>query len=246
EVEVAGHTLTDASRLIREALGRAFREVQRVRVSVKEHRLILSVLGYVQKPAEVNLPANANVQEAIAAAGGFSQGAQLNKIQIRRGSRVIEFDFRRYLDTGHVSLVPRLQPLDVVFVPSSPVTGNVEINFDGRTLYEAGDAADLTQAVKVFGEVLKPGVFGYRPELSVVDMILRAGGPTYRAAVDQIRVVNEGQPTIVNLQKYLDTGNKALLPALKPGATIYVPLISDALHAGLNTIYVMGQVNKPG
>ncbi len=246
EVEVSGHTLTDATRIIREALGRAFREVQRVRVSVKEHRLILSVLGYVQKPAEVNLPANANVQEAIAAAGGFAQGAQLNKIQIRRGNQVIEFDFKRYLDTGDVSIVPRLQPLDVVFVPSSPVTGNVEINFDGRTLYEAGDAADLTQAVKVFGEVTKPGVFGYRPELSIVDMLLRAGGPTFRAAVDQIRVVNEGQPTIVNLQKYLDTGNKALLPPLKPGATLYVPLVSDALHAGLNTVYVMGQVNKPG
>jgi protein involved in polysaccharide export with SLBB domain len=246
EVEVAGRTLAEATRLIRDRLSRAYREVQRVRVAVKEHRLIMSVAGYVQKPGEVNLPANAGIQEAVGAAGGFSQGAQLNKLQLRRGNQVIEFDLKKYLDTGDASGIPKLQPLDVLFVPSSPITGNVEINFDGRTLFEAGDAADLSQAVKVLGEVTKPGVFGYRSDLSLVDMILRAGGVTFRAAIDQIRVVNGDRSTTVDLQKYLDTGNKALLPGLQPGATIFVPRQSDALHASLNTIYVMGQVNKPG
>jgi protein involved in polysaccharide export with SLBB domain len=246
EVQVAGRTLTEATRVIRDALSRAYREVQRVRVTVKEHRLILSVLGYVKNPAEVNLPASANVQEAIAAAGGFTQGAQLNKLQVRRGNQVIEFDLKKYLDTGDASGIPRLQPLDILFVPASPVTGNVEINFDGRTLYEAGDAADLTQAVKVFGEVVKPGVFGYRPDLTVVDMILRAGGVNIRADIDQIRLVNDNKPSIFNMQRYLDTGDKSLLPTLKPGATIFVPRQSDAIRKGVNTVYVMGQVNKPG
>jgi protein involved in polysaccharide export with SLBB domain len=246
EVEVAGRTLDEATRLIRDRLSRAYREVQRVRVAVKEHRLIMSVAGYVQKPGEVNLPATAGIQEAVGAAGGFTQGAQLNKLQLRRGNQVIEFDLKKYLDTGDASGIPRLQPLDVLFVPSSPITGNVEINFDGRTLFEAGDAADLSQAVKVLGEVTKPGVFGYRSDLSLVDMILRAGGVTFRAAIDQIRVVNGDRSTTVDLQKYLDTGNKSLLPNLQPGATIFVPRQSDALHASLNTIYVMGQVNKPG
>lgn len=246
EVQVAGRTLAEATRLIRDQLARAYREVQRVRVSVKEHRLIMSVLGYVKNPSEVNLAANANVQEAIAAAGGFTQGAQLNKLQVRRGNQVIEFDLKRYLDTGDATGIPRLQPLDILFVPASPVTGNVEINFDGRTLYEAGDAADLTQAVKVFGEVNKPGVFGYRPELSIVDMIMRAGGTNFRAANDQVRLVNDNKPMIFNLQKYLDTGDKSLLPVLKPGAAIFVPARSDEIRKGVNTVYVMGQVNKPG
>jgi protein involved in polysaccharide export with SLBB domain len=246
EVEVAGRTLQEATRLIRDRLSRAYREVQRVRVSVKEHRLIVSVQGYVHKPSEVNLPASAGIQEAIAAAGGFSQGAQLNKLQVQRGNQVIEFDLKKYLDTGDASGLPQLQPLDILFVPSSPVTGNVEINFDGRTLYDAGDAADLSQAVKVFGEVNKPGVFGYRPDLTVVDMIMRAGGVSYRAANDQIRLVNDDKPQIFNLQKFLDTGNRALLPDLKPGATIYVPRVTDDVRRGVNTVYVMGQVNKPG
>jgi protein involved in polysaccharide export with SLBB domain len=130
EVEVAGRSLTEATRLIRDRLSRAYREVQRVRVAVKEHRLIVSVQGYVHKPSEVNLPASAGIQEAISAAGGFAQGAQLNKLQVQRGNQVIEFDLKKYLDTGDASGLPQLQPLDILFVPSSPVTGNVEINFD--------------------------------------------------------------------------------------------------------------------
>src|SRR5947207_10312593 len=72
EVQVAGRTLTEATRLIREQLARAYREVQRARVTIKEHRLIMSVVGYVKNPSEVNLAANAGVQEAITAAGGFT------------------------------------------------------------------------------------------------------------------------------------------------------------------------------
>ncbi|OZA85117.1 MAG: hypothetical protein B7X76_05705, partial [Azorhizobium sp. 39-67-5] len=161
-VEIAGRTLGEATTLIRNTLARAYRFVTPLQVGIKERRLFITVLGYVGKPGEVDLPANSTVQEAIAAAGGLQQGAQLDKLQIRRGTRVTVFDYKKYLDTGDTSILPVLQPLDVLFVPSSPATGNVQINFDSRTLSDQGDAGDTRTAIKVFGEVNRPGSFAYK------------------------------------------------------------------------------------
>lgn len=245
-LEIAGRTLAEATTLIRNTLARAYRFVSPLQVTLKERRLFITVLGYVGKPGEVDLPADSTVQEAIAAAGGLNQGAQLDKIQIRRGNRVTVFDYKRYLDTGDPSLLPTLQPLDVIFVPSSPATGNVQINFDGRTLADQGDAGDAATAVKVFGEVNRPGSFAFKDGMTVVDMIMRAGGVTRYASIDRVRIIEGGEPKVFNLRAFLDTGNPALMPKLSPGATIFVPKEEEEIRRSVRTVYVIGEVNRPG
>lgn len=245
-VEIAGRTLGEATTLIRNTLARAYRFVTPLQVGIKERRLFITVLGYVGKPGEVDLPANSTVQEAIAAAGGLQQGAQLDKLQIRRGTRVTVFDYKKYLDTGDTSILPVLQPLDVLFVPSSPATGNVQINFDSRTLSDQGDAGDTRTAVKVFGEVNRPGSFAFKDGMTVVDMIMRAGGVTRFASIDRVRVIEEGEPKVFNMRTYLDSGNAALMPQLTPGATIFVPKEEEEIRRSVRTVYVIGEVNRPG
>ena len=245
-VELAGRTLADATTLIRTTLGRAYRDLSFLSVSLKDRRLFITVLGYVAKPGEVDLPADSTVQEAITAAGGLLQGAQLDKFQVRRGSRVTVFDFKKYLDTGDPKDLPSLQPLDVIFVPSSPATGNVQVNFDSRTLTEQGDASDNLTAIKVFGEVNRPGAFSLKDGQTVVDMILRAGGVTQYASIDQIRVIQNGEPSVFNLRQFLDTGDAKLMPPLKPGATIFVPKQAEEIRRSVRTVYVIGEVNRPG
>ncbi|MGU3495154.1 SLBB domain-containing protein [Xanthobacteraceae bacterium A53D] len=247
DVEVAGRTLTEASGIVRTALSRAFRDLGRLQVALKEQRLLVTVLGYVAQPGEVNLPIDAGIQQAITAAGGLLQGAQLDKLQLRRGTQSEVFDYKRYLDTGDANLIPKLQPLDVIFVPSSPATGNVQINFDGRTLAEQGDASDAASAVKVFGEVNRPGSFGYKDNLSVVDMIMRAGGVSRYASIEQVRIINgNNDPVVFNLRRYLDTGDEKLLPQLNPGATVFVPRQEEEIRRSVRTVYVIGEVNRPG
>jgi len=147
-VTLAGETLDSGRAALREALGSAYKNVERLRVILKEQRLLVQVGGYVNKPGEVDLPAGANVQNAIAAAGGLAEGAQLDRLHVQRGSERIPFDYKAFLDTGNAELLPGLQPLDIIFVPASPVTGNVFVDFDGRDLAEAGDAADEGSAVR--------------------------------------------------------------------------------------------------
>ncbi|MCB1456064.1 MAG: SLBB domain-containing protein, partial [Nitratireductor sp.] len=49
-----------------------------------------------------------------------------------------------------------------------------------------------------------------------------------------------------NLQAWLDTGDPALLPKMLPGSTVFVPILSDQIKRGKHTVYVMGEVAKPG
>ena len=245
-VDVVGRTVAEAQNLIRNTLARAYRNVSTLTVAIKERRLFITVLGYVGKPGEVDLPGDASVQEALGAAGGLIQGAQLDKFQIRRGNRVTVFDYKKYLDSGDPRILPTLQPLDVIFVPSSPATGNVQVNFDSRTLSEQGDASDSDSAVKVFGEVGRPGTFAYKEGMTVVDMIMRAGGVTRYASIDRVRVIDRGEPKVFNLRAYLDSGDAALMPRLQPGALIFVPKAEDEIRRSVRTIYVIGEVGRPG
>ncbi|MFO1161055.1 MAG: SLBB domain-containing protein [Reyranellaceae bacterium] len=245
-VKVAEMDLTVATAAIREALGRAYRDLERLSVVLKDRKLFVTVLGYVKTPGAVELPGDATVQMALTAAGGLAQGAQLDRLQLRRGREQSTFDYKKYLDTGDLALLPALQPLDVIFVPASPLTGNVQIDFDGRTLAQAGDGGEERSAIKVFGEVNTPAIFAFKKDASAIDLLMRAGGVTRYAAVEQIRVINQGKPIVFNLQQYLDSGESSHLPRIEPGATIFVPKQVEEIRRGAHTVYVMGEVAKPG
>ncbi|MBL4588738.1 MAG: SLBB domain-containing protein [Alphaproteobacteria bacterium] len=227
------------------SLSTAYRDVEDISITLKERQLFVTVLGYVKDPGPVQLIPHSTVQMAIQAAGGLAQGAQLDKIQVRRLDEVIIFDYKKYLDTGDDSIIPDLKPLDVVFVPASPLTGNVQVEFDARTLTSAGDGGG-EDAVKVFGEVHRPGSFKYKLGASVIDMMMRAGGVTRYAGIEQIRIISKGEPYPFNMREYMDTGNPELMPEIGMGDTIFVPQVTEQVKTGSKIIYVMGEVFHPG
>lgn len=246
QLKVGGLKLAEAQRLIKERLSAAFRDLDQLRLLLKERRVLVEVGGFVKKPGLMNLPAGSGVQSAISEAGGLAPGAQMDRLQLRRDGKVTVFDYKRYLEDGDPSLVPELRSLDRLFVPSSPVTGNVHVEFDGRTLAQAGDGGEERASIKVFGEVNTPATYSFRPGATIVDMLLRSGGVTRFASVEQIRLLSAEKPTIFNLQAYLDSGDQTLLPPLKPGATIFVPKQLEEIRRSASTVYVMGEVAKPG
>jgi len=243
---VVGLTEDELQKQVHRVLSVAFRDLASMRVYVKEKRLLIRVLGYVKKPGEVVLPDKASIQMAISASGGLRSGAQLDKMQLRRDGDTQIFNYKSYLDSGNTSVLPTLQPMDVLFVPASPKIGNVEMEFDAAKLNDKGDAAEDRDAIKVFGEVKSPGSFSWRNGATIIDMLMRAGGVTRYAGVEQIRVINNGKPQLFNLKLFLDTGDQNLLPELVRGATVFAPMKEEEIKAGKNTVYVMGEVFKPG
>ena len=62
----------------------------------------------------------------------------------------------------------------------------------------------------------------------------------------QIRVISGGRPVPFNMREYLDTGNDGLTPALRNGDTVFVPQSTEAVSSGARTVFIMGEVFKPG
>ncbi len=245
-IAVTDLTESQLDTTVRSQLEVVYRDIESLTVTISERRLMITLQGYVRNPGELTLPANASVQVALHSAGGLRPGAQLNRIQIRRGTTTSIFDYKKFLDTGDLSLLPALRSLDVIFVPASPMIGNVETDFDPSKLADSGDAAENRNAIKVFGEVNSPGSFSYKPSLSLVDLLMRAGGVTRYAGVEQIRLLSGNEPVSFDLKYYLDTGDNRLLPTIVPGSTIFVPKQEEDVKSGANTVYVMGEVAKPG
>ena len=246
EFSVKGVSERQLGRKLHKALDTVFLDLKPLRVYVKKRQMLITVSGYVESPGEVILPANATIQMAIHAAGGLRAGAQLDKIQLHHEDEINVFDYKQYLDNGDASQLPSMSSLDTLFVPASPMIGNVQVDFDPAKIADGGDAAADRMAVKVFGEVNSPGSFSYRETLNLVDMLMRAGGVTRYAGVEQIRVISNGEPVLFNMKQYLDTGSDHLLPEIFPGSTIFVPMQEEEIKTGANMVYVMGEVFKPG
>jgi protein involved in polysaccharide export with SLBB domain len=246
KILVAGKTLTQVNTELALILGKQYRAINNFNVYLVERRIPIKVLGFVEIPGVVDLPEDGNIQMALQKSGGALAGAQLDKIQLNRQGKIITFDYKKYLDTGDFSILPEIEPLDVIFVPASPLIGNVQMDFDAATLSASGDGSEAETAIKVFGEVIKPGVFAYKKGNTVVDMLMRAGGVTRYAGVEHIRVINKGIPQLFDLKSYLDTGNTSQMPKITPGSTLFIPIQEEGVKSGLRTIYVMGEVFNPG
>jgi len=246
KVSIAGKTLAQVNKGLAQLLGEEYRAINNFKVYLIERRVPIQVLGFVKIPGMIDLPEDGNIQMALQKAGGASAGAQLDRIQLNRQGEVTIFDYKKYLDTGDFTILPKLEPLDVIFVPASPLIGNVQMDFDAATLSASGDGSESGTAIKVFGEVLKPGVFSFKKGNTVVDMLMRAGGVTRYAGVEHIRVINNGTPELFDLKTYLDTGDASHMPKITAGSTLFIPIQEEEVKSGLRTVYVMGEVFKPG
>ncbi|WP_257295453.1 SLBB domain-containing protein [Endozoicomonas sp. YOMI1] len=245
QLKVAGLTLRAADKAIYTALSDVFLGLDKLTIHLKEKRLLITVLGFVKEPGEVELPSTGNIQMAITEAGGFVDGAQLDKLQLRRDGKKIVFNFKRYLDTGDPTVLPEIKSLDEIFVPTSP--GLSSVHGEPRVVDDkALDSVSDRTVIKVFGEVVKPVSFPYQEGINVVDAILKGGGVTRYANVEQIRVLSGTESKLFNMKQFLDSGKDEDLQMLEPGSTIYVAQQVDSVSGGTRKVYVMGQVKRPG
>ncbi|WP_417347501.1 SLBB domain-containing protein [Ferrimonas sp.] len=245
-VALRGKTLEQAKATVKLALSSVYLNLDQFDLELEAPQLLIRVLGYVDAPGEVLLPADGNVQMAIEAAGGLRPGAQLDRLQVQRGEQTIPFDYKAYLDSGADSLLPPLKSEDRLFVPASPLTGNVEVNFDARSLIAGGDGAGKREAITLFGEVRNPGTFSIKGEMNLVDALMRAEGVTRYGDVSHIRVITDNVPYLFDLKSYLDEGEAQTLPPVGPGTLVYVPIQVDVVSNTQRTVYVMGEVQQPG
>lgn len=240
---------------VRSHLGRYFVGTEDIEVAVVRKMIRCKAIGFVGSPGWKSLPPNSDVQDLLRLAEGMKDGAQMDKLvisNIHLKTPPATFDMTRYLQREAGSSSRPLRNGDVVFVPLSPVMGDIQ-----RTLmpYVAPPAEGRRNVVNVIGEIANPGVYEVNGAVNIMDLIAMAGGPaTPRNSalvldLENIRVIRqEGRRSSTrtfNMSKYFETGDPSLLIQLQAGDNVMVPARKVDVEDKTKVVSVMGAVDRP-
>ncbi len=217
-VQVSELSRQDAATTIERALLPYYSDIA-VTVHVEyygSNRII--VLGRVENPGVLHFDTQPTLLETLSNAGGLPllrKEQLLTRCAVIRDENILWLDLKRLL-TGDLTLNIRLKRNDVVYIP---------------------DASDTP--VYVLGAVNKPGVYRLTPQMSFLDALGQAGGPTVDANMKDIHVIRPSEG--LNMQFSLETllkPDRTLNVAMEEGDIIYVPR-SNVAKIG----YILNQLN---
>jgi polysaccharide export outer membrane protein len=159
------------------------------------------------------------VTEALAAAGGPAQNADLTRITITRADpHVVTVDLAPSARSGRAENNIELEPGDLIIVPEG-----------------------ARPTVQILGEVLRPAQYPLEVGAKVMDVLSLAGGPTPNADLSGATIARlSGDGLIkIDLGAVMIGGDLSKNLELQPGDAVYVPATS-------RKVYVVGEVGKAG
>jgi polysaccharide export outer membrane protein len=162
---------------------------------------VVSVIGEVRMPGQVNLFKGAKLMEIIARCGGLTDNADISNISITRAGKTLYFDLSNPRSLNPDDLV--LKSGDVIYVPR----GNIK--------------------VVVMGEVGKPGIYTISQVNShLLDVLALAGGIRSTAeerAITITRQKEEGTERITIDLRRASRGDESQNIELKNNDIVFVP-----------------------
>ncbi len=170
-----------------------------------------TIIGQVVKPGVYALGTDYSLTQAIARAGGLTQGqfhassvelADLSHAFITRKGDMLPVDFVALLRRGDMRYDLPLHPGDYIYIPSG-----------------------LSQEIYILGEVSRPDMFAFREGMQLSKALVVAKGFTADANLTQVHLVrgslSNPQRFIVNMHDVFEGKTKDV--ALEPGDIVYVP-----------------------
>lgn len=201
-VKVGGSTVAAAATRIRELYAKDYLVDPKLTLTVDEYATeFISVIGAVKIPGQIPMPVSGNLDlaSAMATAGGLSESADANAIQLVRASgSTSTFSMSAIEDSsGRI----RLAPGDRIIVNESA--------FVGKT-------------ITVLGQVGKPGPvpFPMNGRLDLVKAIALAGGLTDLANPKKVSINRRGKETILDFKAISQRGDQPYL--LQPDDVVTV------------------------
>lgn len=187
----------------------------------------VNITGEVKYPGVYKIKKDeTTLREIINAAGGFKEKASLKDALLYRTKADSTYD----PELERLKLVPRADMTDDEYdylkARSRQKRGRVVVDFeklflqgDSRedVVLQIGDMIFIPEKkeyISIIGQVVNPGNITFKPNLSVEDYINIAGGFSWRAKENDIRVIR------ANTGEWVDADD---VDQLKPGDTIWVP-----------------------
>jgi protein involved in polysaccharide export with SLBB domain len=173
------------------------------------------VLGEVSKPGAYDMLEGQRVTQLLAAAGGVTTKASLSKAFIMRDNTQMPIDLKRIL-AGDVEANTALKSGDMLVVPESK------------------------DRVTILGSVHKPGPYDFAENMTLIDVIALAGGPTDKGNLAEVQIVRlEGGKT-KTIQAKADQAMRgkdaSQNPKLQTGDLVFVPQAGMNIFEILNTV----------
>jgi protein involved in polysaccharide export with SLBB domain len=214
KVLVRGMTDSEIESRLLQALREYYPSVNRVEVSItRASSNVIWISGEVKLPGKYSFTHPINVWEAIREAGGPNATASLDAVRVikdrSRGGTTSVVDVSAAMEAGSVDKLPGLDPGDTIIVPVK------QLEYTG------------SQGINVMGGVVKPGVYPMQGRQDLMTALLQAGGPNDRAKLDEVRLVRPrsdgtAETIKIDLNKFLEKGDLASNPPLRPGDTVAV------------------------
>lgn len=194
--------------------------------------LRVGVIGQINRPGIYQVPQGTasqrlTVTQAIQAAGGITQMANIRGIQVRRPNYdgtedILDVNLWDFLQAGQIEQDLALRDGDTLVIPQATVLNPEEV-----TQLSAANFAPATMNVNVVGEVTRPGGVTVPPNTTLNQAILAAGGfnnsRARRSRVELIRLNPNGTVTKRTVAVDLAAGiNETTNPLLRPNDVVVV------------------------
>jgi hypothetical protein len=163
-------------------------------------------------------------------------------MQMRRAYRSILLTFLAFYVGLFLPLIATAQPNPYAKQEGQVIQNTPVIQSVGEgNQYYLGQANELLIRVNVWGKVLRPGQYFVPATTDLITLISAAGGPIAKSRLTDVKVVRGGQGSQsevieVNIKKFLKTGDKRLIPALKPEDTVLVEGSAWQLFADIMSV----------
>lgn len=197
-VKLAGLSVVEAEKMIAAALksGGFMQQPQVTIVSLQSRRKQVSVLGAVSRPGQFPLEAiNTKLSDVLAIAGGISPAGSDTVIVTgqREGNH-----FRQEVNMSAMYLEGKL---------------------NGDILLQGGDVVYVNRApvFYVYGEAQRPGSFRLERNMTFMQALVMAGGPTSRGTEKRLRLHRQNLDGVVK-----ELPSPDLTDLVKPDDVIYV------------------------
>lgn len=185
--------------------------------------LQITVSGAVAKPQLSKFPIGTKLLDAILASGDLTPG-------VKREQTIFNV-FRHQKDGKTISL-----NIDPIALYQLKPEQNIEL-LDGDFITVTEVKPEI-KYVSIGGEVNKQGVVEFDNDLDLYDLIVRAGGPTTKAALSRVVVQRDGKTQMIDAYDAVKNG-KPLNFAIQSRDLVTIPEHTD--H-----VTVMEAVNRPG
>jgi polysaccharide export outer membrane protein len=211
DVKVSGLSINQAMVSISEKLKKYMKDPIVSLIPLEFRAQSYTILGKVNAPGNYPVYQNSRILDTIADAKGLSTGifqdntielADLDHAFIRRGKKTLPVNFTELVKNGNALHNIPLQDKDYIYIPSS-----------------------LNTEIYVLGEVKNTGYYGYRDNITLIQILGRAGGYLDTGNINEVAILRGtmSDPTVyvIDLEKILE--GKAVDFKLKPFDVIFVP-----------------------